>query len=44
MDWADGGGDGEKWADLRALLGVKVTGLRGGLESGRAEGVGAFEC
>lgn len=44
MDWADGGGAGEKWADLRALLGVKLTGLSGGLESGGAKGVRGVEC
>lgn len=42
-DWTEGGGDGEKRADLRALLGVKVTGLSAGLERGGAEGVGGAE-
>lgn len=43
-DRADGGGGGEKWADLRAILEVKLTGLSGGLESGGAEGVGRVKC
>lgn len=31
---ADGGGDGEKGADIRAILGVELIRLSGGIESG----------
>lgn len=44
LDRADGGGDGEKGADLRSILGVKLIRLGGGIGSGGAEGVGGVEC
>lgn len=44
MDRAGGSEGGEKWEGLRAILGVKSTGLSGGIETRGAEGVGGVEC